>query len=355
MAKQKFYDIKRLLEINAQYNILLGERSNGKSFQVKKHAIEKYLRGEGKVIYLRRFTVEVKPNMVEEYFNDENLNYKKMTNGKYDGVMCYRGLIYFFYYGENDERIRGESFGKYVALSTERQQRSLSLTEYTTIIYEEFITMPYLQTECRDLMHFVSTVARRNIIQVFMIGNTISRLCPYFSEWQLTHIPQQKMGDIDIYKMSTNQVDENGEKIYVTIAVELCANSGNNSKMFFGQASKMITSGVWEADEQHHLINDYKSYNCIYKITVINMNMMYCIEWLKNDNGESFLYCHPTNKIKTKRIISNDWSEDMFTTKKLFPICKGDLIIRKLISLGKICYSDNLTGSEFSNIIKDII
>ena len=33
--KQKYYNIKNLLSKNAQYNILLGERSNGKSYATK--------------------------------------------------------------------------------------------------------------------------------------------------------------------------------------------------------------------------------------------------------------------------------------------------------------------------------
>ena len=33
--KQRFYNIKNLLSKNAQYNILLGERSNGKSYATK--------------------------------------------------------------------------------------------------------------------------------------------------------------------------------------------------------------------------------------------------------------------------------------------------------------------------------
>ena len=34
-TKQNYYSIKNLLSKNAQYNILLGERSNGKSYATK--------------------------------------------------------------------------------------------------------------------------------------------------------------------------------------------------------------------------------------------------------------------------------------------------------------------------------
>ena len=99
-----------------------------------------------------------------------------------------------------------------------------------------------------------------------MVGNTISRLCPYFDEWQLTHVKKQEQGTIDIYKQPTSQIDENGNNIVVSIAVEYCENSGSNSKMFFGQKSKMTTSGVWESDSYPHLQEPFNTYKCVYKI-----------------------------------------------------------------------------------------
>ena len=41
MKKQKFYRLTEILKHNAQYNLLLGERSNGKSYSVKEYCVEK--------------------------------------------------------------------------------------------------------------------------------------------------------------------------------------------------------------------------------------------------------------------------------------------------------------------------
>ena len=41
MAKQKFYSLKNILKENAEYNLLLGERSNGKSYATKEHCVRK--------------------------------------------------------------------------------------------------------------------------------------------------------------------------------------------------------------------------------------------------------------------------------------------------------------------------
>lgn len=89
-----------------------------------------------------------------------------------------------------------------------------------------------------NLTDLVSTIARRDSVRVFMIGNTINRLCPYFTEWELSHVKEQAQGTIDIYTHSTNQIDEEGQPIEIVIAVEYCANSGKNSQMFFGKNRK---------------------------------------------------------------------------------------------------------------------
>ena len=69
--KQKFYRLTNIEKKNAQYNILLGERSNGKSYAVKeKCLIEAWNDPDKKFILLRRWDLEIKPNLSEAYFKD---------------------------------------------------------------------------------------------------------------------------------------------------------------------------------------------------------------------------------------------------------------------------------------------
>ena len=71
MSKQKFYNLKKLLAVDAEYNILLGERSNGKSYAVKEHCVtQAYLNDDKKFILLRRWQLEIKGNLIESYFAD---------------------------------------------------------------------------------------------------------------------------------------------------------------------------------------------------------------------------------------------------------------------------------------------
>ena len=61
--KQKYYSIENLLNKKAEYNILLGERSNGKSYAVKYMALweayhkKDYLTHENKPRYMPAYVI----------------------------------------------------------------------------------------------------------------------------------------------------------------------------------------------------------------------------------------------------------------------------------------------------------
>ena len=42
MAKSKYWDIRNVLSRHARYNIIFGERSNGKTYGVLQYGLEKY-------------------------------------------------------------------------------------------------------------------------------------------------------------------------------------------------------------------------------------------------------------------------------------------------------------------------
>ena len=361
--KQKYYNIEDLLTKKAEYNILLGERSNGKSYAVKYMALweaynkKDYLTREDKARYMlgyvRRWREEIKGRDVAQYFDDMPIS--KITDGEYDGVTCYRSDIYFTSHDEEGNEIRGEKIGATFALTGVTHYKSLSFPLIGNIIFEEFITdTGYLPHEVDNLQSLISTIARRERVAVYMIGNTISRMCPYFDEWQLVHVKKQAQGTIDIYKQSTNQIDDDGKQIVISIAVEYCENSGNNSKMFFGHNAKMTTSGVWESEISPHLEMPFNHYKCLYKVYYEYTSFKFIINLLVDDNKNPFLYVYPAKeKGKIKRAVSDKYTADRYTTLYLTKVSKYDTIIIDLLSQQKIVYSDNLTGTEFTQIKKE--
>ena len=350
--KQKYYSIDKIKKLDCEYNILLGERSNGKSYAVKQNALIEAWNDGILFVYLRRWQLETKANIVESYFSDAPV--KAITSGKCNCISVYRNECFFSVIDDGGTITRIKKCGRVMYLSGAEHYKSMSFPNYGNIIFEEFITDGgYLYNETKLLFGLVSTVARRKAIKVWLIGNTISRLCPYFSEWELKNIPKQEQGTIEIYERYTNQIDENGNQVVIKIAVEFCENSGNNSKMFFGASQQMITSGAWETHPQPHLPKKYNEYEKLYSVLVEYNNLAYIIDVLKDDN--MLLYVYPfTHKNKSpKRVVTEKFSTNPFCTQNLTELCKGDKLIMELIKRGKICFSDNLTGSEFLSILKE--
>lgn len=366
--KQKYYNIENLLSKKADYNLLLGERSNGKSYSVKDTVLweayneldyYEFLKGNKvekkryQFAYLRRWREEIRARDVELYFDDMDI--ANITNGEFESVKCYRNDI-FLVHKEDDKEVASKKVGACFCLTGVQHYKSLAFPKIGNVIFEEFITnQGYLGHEATSLSDIISTIARRDYVRVFMIGNTINRLCPYFTEWELSHVKDQKQGTIDIYSHHTDQVTEQGEQVVVTIAVEFCANSGNNSKMFFGQRSKMITSGEWESANYPHLPRPSNTYKVKYSIYYKYSQYAYLID-LIGDNGERFLYVHQAPNevpIGVKRVVTDGFTTDKHTTFYLTALTRYDTIIIDLINQHKIYFADNLTGTEFWQIKKE--
>lgn len=357
MSKQKYYSVTNIKRKNADYNLLLGERSNGKSYAVKEEVLINAWNDDCmRFIYCRRWELDVKPAKCEKYFEDMNI--MKITGNECNCITSFKGMLFFSYNdGESIKRVK--QCGDVMYLSGYVHYKSMSYPKTSDLIFEEFIPEDgvYLGDDEPDkLMSLISTIARRRRIRVWLIANVISRMCPYFGEWQLKNIPKQKQGTIDIYKIETTQREDNGDPVIVTIAVEFCENSGQNSKMFFGARSEMITSGAWQCKPSPHLPDKYKHYNVVYGINVIYGDLKYNMELLYHSTENYFIiYVYPAIKIKYKRIIQKQINGSVMITDRLYPITCGDKMLLSYVKLNKIAYSDNLTGSEFDDIIDKIL
>lgn len=392
MSKQKFYNLKNLISQNCEYNILFGERSNGKSYAVKAYCLYvAYFEqspfgkndpffGEEKIIksqfaYLRRWDMELHASDIEAYFSDmvENEYGDKyiyeLTGGEYSTISAWRKSIYFANVDADGKIIRGKKIGQAFAITQDTHYKSLQFPLIGRVIFEEFITNTgYIKNEPNILFSIVSTIFRRSRGQVFLIGNTISRACPYFSAWGLIGTLKQEIGTIEKYVVATDQRDERGKIVKIKIAVEYCSNSGNNSKMFFGKSSKMITSGNWESEEQPKLPRPREEYILISSIYYDFSDLLFRAELLQErETGINIVYVSEIAEIPQGeiRLISDKNFAEFTSENKYFlrgisrsyltDIYKYDKIIMVLINTGFVVFSDDLTGTEFRRIHKEFL
>ena len=91
------YNMDKIDSIGARINLIYGERSNGKSYQLKhKKAVEKYLKTGKRFILMRRLREEITSEKIEQYFQDVDVS--KLTKGKYNCITLYRKNLYLSTY-----------------------------------------------------------------------------------------------------------------------------------------------------------------------------------------------------------------------------------------------------------------
>ena len=128
MKKEIHYNIDKIDKIGARFNIIFGERSNGKSYQVKhKKAVEKYIKTGRRFILVRRLREELSSEKIEQYFTDVDV--AKLTDNKYNCISLYRKTLYLSNYITDTGKVkRGEKIGYVIPLSGEQNYARCKLS-----------------------------------------------------------------------------------------------------------------------------------------------------------------------------------------------------------------------------------
>lgn len=344
--------IKKVLD-KTDIALILGERSNGKSYASKNLIIKECYDKGTEFIYLRRYDLDVKDSQCVLYFGDCPV--ESMTDGEYTCIDVFRKGIYLANVNEETGKVeRGQKIGYCQALSGAEHYKSFAFPKVEYILYEEVVSMDgrYLYNEPGKLMNHISTVFRNHKGKVILIGNTISRICPYYREWNL-RVAKQKLGSIDSYVFHNDNGDDTRLSVYLTDSLNY------NSGMFFGNIAKSITKGAYEVNEMPHLEKSIVHYNILYTVVLEYNEFMFLCELLqdKEKSNEVFWYVQPkTTEIKPgTRVVSNRFSQDpMYTSSLNRPVNDNERRVFSLFNKGKVCFSDNLTGTEFNNIIEQM-
>ena len=354
--KQIHYNMDEILSKDCMWNMIIGERSNGKSYQVKhKRGIEKYLKTKKRFVYLRRFKEEIKSSTIEAYFQDVDI--AKLTDGKYNTVQYWRNRIYLANYDQETAKIsRGECMAYCMALNQEQHYAGGSYLDVEDIIYEEFMSRSfYLANEPDSLSNLYSTIDRkRGKVKVWMVGNVISRACPYLVEWDvLPQVVRMKQGDI-ITKNIPIDKDHT-----ITLAIEYTGHIEGGSSYVMGKHSSMINEGMWQSDPQPKLPKSLKEYDIKFRCRFLYHTFQFIGEVLKDrETYELIWFIYPKTRqyknkkdlltfsdvINTSRLFNSDPYHCKIKNKRIQDYCR-------IFTEDNIFYSDDLTGTEFKNVI----
>ena len=356
MTKPKFYSLKPILSKNATYNIIIGERSNGKTYSILKHGIKKFIDSRGQIAIVRRWKEDITGRRASDIFTAliTDGTIKALSNGEYEGIYYYAGKFYLCQYDEKGKALYNDNdcLGYCFALSDTEHNKSISYPNITTIFFDEFLTKHlYLNDEFVLFMNTVSTIVRqRDNVQIFMAGNTVNKFCPYFQEMGLKHISKMAQGDIDVYKYGNSQL---------TVAVEYCSSIAKAKKSNFYFAFdnpklQMITSGKWELDIFPHIPCKYKKRDVLFDFFIeFDGNTIH--GEIININNDIILYFHEkTTPIKEGSFVYTlAENTSLYYNRSIYkPNFNGGLKIVWLLEHGKAFYQNNDVGNIVSNYLK---
>lgn len=357
MSKKEhgFFTVKELDKISegADYIFLAGARNNGKSYAVKSRVLQDAYNsiedGECKkqLAYIRRFTLDCTDSKCTPYFAD--MPVQEITNNEYTHIIVYRKDVYFGNL-ENGKIVKKVKIGTCFALAAAEHYKSLMFPHIYNIIYEEIVSKNnnYLWHESDALLDLISTIIRSRLARVYMIGNLISSLCPYYHEWNL-NVDNLDYGESNIIKFNEEGNEPTIMVVYKTYPLDY------NDKMFFGRIKKNIVKGEYITDIFPCLNKSIKHFNIIYKMILEYDTHKYTMYFIYNPDYKTHMWYieKKTTAIKASdRLITNHNKMGKKITSRITPLSEGERrIFAYLKDRTKICFSDNLTGTEFYNII----
>jgi len=357
-GKRKFYSLKEILKKGATYNIIMGERSNGKTYAALSYAIEQYFKTGKQSVLIRRWQTDITGHRGSQMFAAFTSDFiKKVSGGKYDAIRYYSGKFYFGNYDSDMDKIIYSDKGLFcflMALSDNEHNKSLSYPDVSTIIFDEFIAKSlYLTDEFVLFMNTLSTIIRdRTDVKIFMLGNTINKNCPYFEEMGLSNVLSQKQGTIDIYSYADGKM-----KVAVEYTAPNASNKENNYIFAFENPRlETIKTGAWELAMYPHCPMKFDKADIVYVFLIKWKKAVYQCE-IVNKDFNVFIYVHSkTTPIKDDNttliydIIPTgrcNYSSNIFNPRN-----KIEQLIRNLIVSDKIFYQNNMIGDYVNSFLK---
>ena len=354
-----YYSLKNILKKKAVFNVIFGERSNGKTYATLKHGLEQYFKDGSQLAYLRRWKEDITGKRGQAVFSAlvENNEIAKLSDGKFTGIHYYTGRFFLCNY-DNGKAIYSDSdvLGFLFALTDIEHDKSTSYPKVTSIIFDEFITNRlYLPDEFVIFMNVISTIVRRREnVTIYMLGNTVNKYCPYFSEMGLNNVQDMEQGTIDLYSYG-----ESG----LTVAVEYCKTSKENqlkeSKKYFAFNNpklQMITGGAWELAIYPHLPMKYKPIDVLLTYYIEFSDNIYSCEIIEKD-GVTFTYVHqkttPIKDLDNSIIYSLEHNpKPNYNRNILAPVTNIQKKIAWYFKTHNVFYQNNSIGDGIANYLK---
>lgn len=359
--KTRYYSLDRIKKEDASYNIIIGIRSNGKTFAVQDDGLKNYCETGEQMALIRRYQDDFVGKRGRQAF--ENMvntgRVEKYSKGKWNKIVYKSSQWFLAKYDEelNEDVVDTKPFCYGFAINVAEHDKSIAFPNVTTILFDEFLTRrSYLPNEFIEFMNILSTIIRdRDNVKIYMCGNTVNKYAPYFSEMGLHNVFKQQPDTIDVYTYGDSKLK---------VAVEYCAisdgkkTSSKPSDFYFAFDNpklQMITTGVWEIDIYPHLPQKYERKNVIFKYFVcFSRDILQCEIVKINKNIFTYVHRKTTDiqKVKKDLVFATVYSEKPNWSRKITqPRNDAETKIWWFFRNDKVFYQDNEVGEIMRNYL----
>lgn len=360
MAKKvEYYSADKVLKEGSTYNLIIGQRSNGKTFDCVDRALDEFLTNGNPSVYVRRYDESLTSANIFKLCSPHINDLIILSNGAWNNFEYKNRTFYLTQIDELGKKVRtSEPFLYCCGLNAWEHKKGQDRGFVKYIIYDEFLTRDtYLNEEYAKWNNLLSSFIRdRTGTIIFMLGNTVNKFCPYFSKYKI-NMKDIKQGYIYNYRY--------GE---TTLSLEYCKEYTNTSKVnkaYFDFPEKtldMIKKGYWE-------INTYPALYSGKRDECEMLDMIYLhfsehvLRWelLIDDNDNVISFLSPSNfdkAIKSEKIFITQDSLTLLDHR----MCFGELPKNKLTKYlldtwenGKMFYANDDTGDVFENFMKILL
>lgn len=360
--KTAYYTIDRIKKENADYNIIIGERGNGKTYSVQKEMIERFLKGGEQCFILRRWMEDVKPSNAQNFW-DGKLTAKlhEMSGGRFRNIILKSNRYIAVDYDDKDRPIVNEenTVGYVWDLNEAERLKGQSFPFVTNIVFEEFISlsqMGYLPDEVTYFLNVLSTIIRdRTNVKIWMLGNTVNPYNPYFKHFGIKGLELQQGTIWTKYDSVTG----------CKLAVEFCEQrrkgslKGTSAKYFaFGTAdgsTDMIITGQWQLPD--YPLKKFRPAFSRKRMMIRFDDHLMSFHLMTDDRARSYLYVRdedPKTHIDESTIVLDlqpSLKRNHFTAFQNLPSSEENRMIAALLSNRKVYFDDRMTGAYFFNFL----
>lgn len=359
-----FYSYEEIDEIGALYNLIIGQRSNGKTFGACRKIVDAYLDEDLPSAYVRRLDESIKPKNIDTLFDPQIDYIVKKTEGKWNGFVYRGNAFYLARYDQSPTTGRTVLKAKDIkpicwtyAISTADSTKGPDRGPVKYIVFDEFMTRKFYITNEFVLWNQVlsSIIRRRTGIKIYMLANTVNKFCPYFKEMGLTKVQDQQQGTIAVYRVGQTESK---------IAVEYCryeeddqTKDVSNYFAFDNPQLKMISSGAWEIALYRHPPAGLGDYELIFSFFILFSEKI-----LQGDiymfEGYPLISFHPKTTELQDPKHDLIYLEDQEDGNPLHQISlqagqtQAHKLIRQLIAENKTFFDSNETGEIFNSWLK---